>query len=73
MYEIVLFILYFIVLILMSSYIINSVNRGWDILSVFFMFFTIQYLLIPLLFILNKTVFFLHFPIGDLVVHYHGL
>ncbi len=73
MYEIVLFILYFIVLILMSSYIINSVNKGWDILSVFFMFFTIQYLLIPLLFILNKTVFFLHFPIGDLVVHYHGL
>jgi oligosaccharide repeat unit polymerase len=49
------------------------VEKGWDILSVFFMFFTIQYLLIPLLFILNKTVFFLHFPIGDLVVHYHGL
>ncbi len=73
MYEIVLFILYFIVLILMSSYIIKSVEKGWDILSVFFMFFTIQYLLIPLLFILNKTIFFLHFPIGDLVVHYHGL
>ncbi len=73
MYEIVLFILYFIFLILMSSYIIKSVKNGWDILSVFFMFFAIQYLLIPLLFILNKTVFFLHFPIGDLIVKYHGL
>ena len=73
MYEIVLFILYFIVLLLMSSYIIKSVKNGWDILSVFFMFFTIQYLLVPMLFILNEMVFFLHFPIGDLIVHYHGL
>ena len=73
MYEIVLFILYFIVLLLMSSYIIKSVKNGWDILSVFFMFFTIQYLLVPMLFILNEMVFFLHFPISDLIVHYHGL
>ena len=73
MYEIALFIAYFIVLILMSSYVIKSVKDGWDIVSVFFMFFIIQYLLIPLLFILNKTVFFLKFPIGDLIVKYHGL
>ena len=73
MYEIVLFILYFILLLVMSSYVIKSVKEGWDILSVFLMFFIIQYALIPLLFILNKTVFFQHFPIGDLVVKYHGL
>lgn len=73
MYEIVLFLLYFIALILMSSYIIKNVESGWDILSVFFLFFVIQYLLIPLLFILNKMVFFLHFPIGDLIVKYYGL
>ena len=73
MYEIVLFMLYFILLILMSSYVIKSVKNGWDILSVFFMFFTIQHVLIPILFILNKTLFFLNFPIGDLIVHYHGL
>jgi len=72
-YEISLFILYFITLILMGSYIIKRVENGWDILSVFFIFFAVQYLLIPLLFILNKTVFFLDFPIGDLIVKYHGL
>ena len=73
MYEIVLLILYFILLLVMSSYVIKSVKNGWDILSVFFMFFIIQYALIPILFILNKTVLFQHFPIGDLVVSYHGL
>ena len=73
LYEISLFIVYFITFILMGWYIIKSVEDGWDILSVFFIFFTVQYLFIPLLFILNETVFFLHFPIGDLIVKYHGL
>ncbi|MCK5854342.1 MAG: oligosaccharide repeat unit polymerase [Sulfurovaceae bacterium] len=72
-YEISLFFVYFVTFILMSWYIVKSVESGWDILSVFFIFFTVQYLFIPLLFILNKTVFFLHFPIGDLIVKYHGL
>ena len=72
-YEISLFVVYFITFILMLGYIIRSVKDGWDIVSVFFIFFTVQYLFIPLLFILNKTVFFLHFPIGDLIVKYHGL
>ncbi|HIP41096.1 MAG TPA: oligosaccharide repeat unit polymerase [Campylobacterales bacterium] len=71
--ETLLFTLYFIFLILMIRYIIGSVKSGWSILSVFLIFFSIQYLVIPLLFILNSTVFFLKFGVSDLYLNSHGL
>ena len=65
--------LYLLLFIYMLYYIIHNVRNGWNILSVFLIFFTLQYIVVPLLFILNDTILFLEFPPLDLRVSYHGL
>lgn len=69
----VLFSLYLAFFIFMVRYIINSVKDGWNMVAVFLLFWTVQYLLIPLSLILNDTVLFLDYTMLDLAVINHGL
>ncbi len=71
--DILLFVLYFLSLIFLFRYIVMDVSFGWNIRSVFLIFFLIQYLLVPLLFILNENILFLSFSPPDLKVTSHGL
>ncbi len=68
-----LFILYFSFFIYIIRYIVINVKEGWSMVTVFLLFWAIQYLLIPLSFILNDTVLFLDYKMLDLGVEDHGL
>jgi len=73
MMDVLLFILYLLTMLSLFRYVVTEVKEGWNISSVFLIFFLIQYLLVPLLFILNNNLFFLDFPVPDLMISYHGL
>lgn len=73
MLEVTLCALHLGLFIAVVYYVVHHVREGWNILSVFLIFFALQYLVVPLLFILNDTLFFLEFPPLDLRVNYHGL
>jgi len=73
MMDTLLFSLYFVLFVGLFKYVVISVREGWHIRAVFLIFFLIQYLLVPLLFILNRTLFFLDFYPPDLMISYHGL
>jgi len=62
----ILFILYLSLFIYMLRFIYDSVQEGWNMVSVFLLFWTVQYLLIPLSMILNDTVLFLDYKMLDL-------
>lgn len=68
-----LFILYFSFFIYIVRYIVTNVKDGWSMVTVFLLFWAIQYLLIPLSLILNDTVLFLDYKMLDLGVADHGL
>ncbi len=68
MMQTLLFSLYLVLFVVLFRYIVMAVKQGWNIRAVFLIFFMIQYLLVPLLFILNDTVFFLDFFPPDLMV-----
>jgi hypothetical protein len=51
----------------------HIVREGWSMLAVFLLFWTIQYLVIPLSFILNDNVFFTNYKLLDLYVTNHGI
>jgi hypothetical protein len=70
---VVLFILYFSFFIYIVRYIVANVKDGWSMVTVFLLFWAIQYLLIPLSLILNDTVLFLDYTMLDLGVDDHGL
>jgi len=73
MMDTLLFVLYFGSMLFLFRYIVMDVKSGWNIRSVFLIFFLIQYLFVPLLFILNQNVFFLDFYPPDLMIGSHGL
>jgi len=62
----IIFILYLALFIYMIRTILDSVQNGWNMVAVFLLFWSIQYLLIPLSMILNDTVFFLNYKMLDL-------
>ena len=69
----VLFILYLALLIYIARYIVFIVDEGWNMVAVFLLFWTVQYLVIPLSMILNDTIFFLDYKLLDLYVTNHGI
>ncbi|SFV66901.1 hypothetical protein MNB_SV-12-1263 [hydrothermal vent metagenome] len=70
---VVLFILYLSFFIYIVQYIVTNIKEGWSMVSVFLLFWAIQYLLIPLSLILNDSVLFLDYKMLDLLVIEHGL
>jgi len=64
--SLILFILYLALFIYMARFIYANVQEGWNMVAVFLLFWTIQYLLIPLSMILNDTVLFLNYKMLDL-------
>ncbi len=69
----ILFILYLSLFIYIARYILFIVKDGWSMVAVFLLFWTIEYLVIPLSMILNDTIFFLHYKLLDLYVTNHGI
>ncbi len=69
----ILFILYLSLFIYIARYILFIVKYGWSMVAVFLLFWTIEYLVIPLSMILNDTIFFLHYKLLDLYVTNHGI
>ncbi len=69
----ILFILYLSLFIYIARYIVFIVKDGWSMVAVFLLFWTIEYLVIPLSMILNDTIFFLHYKLLDLYVTNHGI
>jgi len=69
----ILFILYLSLFIYISRYILYIVKDGWSMVAVFLLFWTIEYLIIPLSMILNDTIFFLDYKLLDLYVENHGI
>ena len=69
----ILFILYLSLFIYISRYIVFIVKDGWSMVAVFLLFWTIEYLVIPLSMILNDTIFFLPYKLLDLYVTNHGI
>jgi len=64
----VLFILYLALFIYMARTIFYSIQDGWNMVAVFLLFWTIQYVVVPLSMILNDTIFFLDYKVLDLRV-----
>ncbi|HHD81212.1 MAG TPA: oligosaccharide repeat unit polymerase [Campylobacterales bacterium] len=64
----IIFILYLALFIYMARTILQSVQDGWNMVAVFLLFWTIQYLIVPLSMILNDTIFFLDYRVLDLRV-----
>ncbi|MCK4442332.1 MAG: hypothetical protein KAU90_10020, partial [Sulfurovaceae bacterium] len=64
----IIFILYLALFIYMARTILQRVQYGWNMVVVFLLFWTIQYLVIPLSMILNDTIFFLDYKVLDLRV-----
>ena len=62
----IIFILYLALFIYIIRTILHSVQDGWNMVAVFLLFWSIQYLLIPLSMILNDTVLFLDYKMLDL-------
>ncbi|NOZ91466.1 MAG: hypothetical protein GXO60_09300 [Epsilonproteobacteria bacterium] len=62
----IIFILYLALFIYMVRTILHSVQDGWNMVAVFLLFWSIQYLLIPISMILNDTVLFLDYKMLDL-------
>ena len=69
----IVFILYLSLFIYIARYIYSSVKEGWSMVSVFLLFWTIQYLVVPLSFILNDNIFFLKYKLLDLYIENHGI
>ena len=64
----IIFILYLGLFIYIIRMILHSVQDGWNMVAVFLLFWSIQYLVVPLSMILNDTVFFLDYKMLDLHV-----
>ncbi len=69
----ILFILYLSLFIYIARYIFASVKSGWNMVAVFLLFWTIEYLVIPLSMILNDTIFFLNYKLLDLYTTNYGI
>ena len=69
----IVFILYLSLFIYIARYIYSSVKEGWSMVSVFLLFWAIQYLVVPLSFILNDNIFFLNYKLLDLYIQNHGI
>ncbi len=69
----IVFILYLSLFIYIARYIYSSVKEGWSMVSVFLLFWTIQYLVVPLSFILNDNIFFFNYKLLDLYIQNHGI
>ena len=69
----VIFILYLSLFIYIARYILSNVKSGWNMVSVFLLFWAIQYLIVPLSFILNDNIFFLNYKLLDLHIQNHGI
>lgn len=69
----IVFILYLSLFIYIARYIFASVKNGWSMVSVFLLFWTIQYLVVPLSFILNDMIFLLNYKLLDLYIKNHGI
>jgi len=64
----ILFISYLALFIYLVRTIFYSIQDGWNMVAVFLLFWTIQYVVVPLSMILNDTIFFLDYKVLDLRV-----
>jgi hypothetical protein len=63
--EMILFLCYSILLFSLIYYIVKLVRNGWNIEAYFLSWFSLLYILIPILFILNKYIFLQNFSNPD--------
>lgn len=64
-FDLILFIMYVLLLLTMIYHIFKITKNGWNIEAYFFSWFALLYIFIPILFILDKYIFFQAFSNSD--------